>query len=85
MRHSVPTILCRGMLVRNILKEIEIHLVENADEVLKLALELPKPEEFLKDRKGLELPIFETSTAPAAATEAPKVVVPTPTDPATQH
>jgi ATP-dependent Lon protease len=66
---------------KNIIKELVVHMVENADEVLRLALELPNPEEFLKDRKGFELPIFETSTAPVTvAAEAPK-----PTETKVQH
>lgn len=69
---------------KNILKELTVHLAENADDVLKLALELPNPEEFLKERKGLELQIFETPTAPVAATAVDPKKDPNST-PSTQH
>jgi ATP-dependent Lon protease len=68
---------------KNIIKELVVHMVDNADEVLRLALELPKPEEFLKNAKGFELPIFETTTAPAAV-ETPKKD-PSDVPPAIQH
>ncbi|MCB0327533.1 MAG: endopeptidase La [Bdellovibrionales bacterium] len=44
---------------KNVRKDLTFHLVEQADEVLKKALELKNPEEFLKEISEFELPIYK--------------------------
>ncbi|MEZ4703665.1 MAG: endopeptidase La [Bdellovibrionota bacterium] len=43
----------------NVRKDITFHLVEEADQVLKKALELKKPDEFLKEISEFDLPIYK--------------------------
>jgi len=43
----------------HIRKEMELIFVNEADEVLRKALELEKPDEFLKDLSRFDLPIYE--------------------------
>lgn len=59
---------------KSIRKEMKFIMVEQADEVLRQALELEKPDEFLKEPTGLALPILEVqekkdTSSPAADAE----------------
>ncbi len=54
----------------HIRKQMTFIPVELADEALRQALQLEKPEEFLKESAELALPIYETKTPPPATDKA---------------
>ncbi|MCB1198604.1 MAG: AAA family ATPase, partial [Deltaproteobacteria bacterium] len=61
---------------KNILDDMTFHVVEHADEVLKLALELDKPESLFNHEDDLDFQLFETAesdTDKAGKTEEPAV------------
>ena len=70
---------------KNVLKEVKVHSVEHADEVLKIALELENPKDFLKEGKGFDLPIFEGDEEPTQGTKNVKKDDPDTGTPVTQH
>ncbi|MFH1263159.1 MAG: endopeptidase La [Pseudomonadota bacterium] len=55
-------------------KEVKFHLLDEADDVLRTALELEKPEEFLKEPTALTLPLFESKDKKDPAQDGGNVV-----------